>query len=510
MAFTPNIGPIQRGLKTKAAINTKPVDNTDNLGTRISSKTNRLDQTGNNVSKTRNRNKLKSTNIPPVYVTPALRQNGESSSSSSSDDFSKPTGRTIFYDSNKSGPVDFKYAIEPTVHTQQLEEPVTTSRVYVSKFIANLSRYHRPLISNSTDLIGYVNRQYVILFQQLSREVIKTVRSKVVDDWNVVNFYNAMQTAAEALSIFYALDSCYSYTGSDTQRDKNSVNIQIQRELETNSDLLYKKDDLRRMLKGVWFPPMFSELIRWTYQLYKTADLDQATNYRFYPHKDFIRIRSGEEYSVPDRLFIDIERILGQLNSPQSIKIWSILSQVRPEGEIVGLPLSCNTAVYDPRHYEIFCNQPVLFRKANSDNQVFPVSSDPNIGSSFVYGMNTQLDKASGLPFVLQSLYQDNSIATIDFFSAFRYVFDDGHIEPRREVNKFCSNTNGTYYPRTWTNDFCQNESADIHSVVVDYQTSEPTSEWSTIPSGCQPVYFDILTAPLINLRDFMSDMFGL
>jgi hypothetical protein len=217
---------------------------------------------------------------PPEFV---LKLGKDSDSSSSSDSFSSSPNRTIFYDDSRGEPVKFDYRIEPTVMTQQLEAPQDTSTVWSSKFIVNLAKYHRELLTPGVVVNSYVERQYNIIFTQMSRDIVKTIRSKIVDKWTFVNFHNAIQVAIKALSLFYTLDSIQSYSGSDVSRDKNVQNLNLQKIIEQNPQILYLKDDLRRSLKGVWIPPMLSGLIRWTYQLFKTADLDQDTNYRFIP-----------------------------------------------------------------------------------------------------------------------------------------------------------------------------------------------------------------------------------
>jgi hypothetical protein len=306
--------------------------------------------------------------------------------------------------------------------------------------------------------------------------------------------------------MFYTLDSIQSYSGSDSKRDKNVANITMQRILETDTRILFLKDDLRRMLKGVWCPPQLSELIRWTYQLYKTADLDQATNYRFLPNQEFIKIYNDD---IAVALESKISDILFSLNNSNYVKIWSICSQVWPEGEIVGLPLSCCTAVYDPRHYELFCNQPAMCSDADGALIVSPNAENVDFDGGFVYGINQQVSDASGLAFVLQTLYNSpTSVPVIDFFKAFK--FNSPTTDRKFESNKFALFSNSYFRPRTWPQEYVTNESSDVHTLIVDIDNFSVITRKSSIPSGFQPVYFDILTAPLINLRDFMSNMYGL
>jgi hypothetical protein len=442
-----------------------------------------------------------------TYVPPVLRltlPSDSGSSSSSSDSFLTSPNRTIFYDDSRGEAVKFDYHLEPTVSTQQLEQPQETSAVSISKFVVNLAKYHRNKISVGEQINSYVTRQLSIIYTQMSRDIVKSIRSKIVDKWTFVNFHNALQTAIEGLSLFYTLDSIQSYSGSDVARDKNVQNLNLQKMIEVNPQILYLKDDLRRSLKGVWIPPILSGLIRWTYQLYKTADLDQACNYRFFPHQEFIAVNDDDD-AVADKLGVLLTRVLNEINDPNNATIWSILSQVYPEGEIVGLPLSCNTAVYDPRHLEILANQPVLFEYANSGFQMVPDVTNPDASESFVYGMNTAVKGGSGLPFVLQSLYSDPNTPIIDFLQTFRYTGIDSLAY---HTNKFYLRPNGYYRPRLFGAELVGTESPDVHLLELDSGLTVEVRK-STIPSEFQPVYFDIVTAPLINLRDFMSDMFS-
>jgi hypothetical protein len=499
MAFLPSGVPL-RGTK-KAAINHKieKPSHLQNKGEQIVEQT----RTSPLQSKRGKRsNEVVGARMPPVYVPPKLRGDKESSSSSGSEDFAGPVSRTVFYDDSKGSPVTFSESIPNTVHTQQLESPRANPTVWISKLMFNMACFHR----DTPPVSGYVDRQYEIIFQQMSRDVIKTIRSKVVDQWTFINFFAAMQASIEALEMFYTLDSIQSYSGSDTNRDKNAANITMQRILETDTNILFLKDDLRRMLKGVWCPPQLASLIRWTYQLYKTADLDQATNYRFLPFKEFVKIY---DYDVSVELSAKITVILTNLNNNNNTKIWSICSQVWPEGEIIGLPLSCATAVYDPRHYEIFCNQPVMATIADGSVIVTPYADNPDFEGSFIYGINQQLSEASGLGFVMQTLYASQTGApVIDFFRTFR--FSQPGNDYKFDTNKFSLLDNSYFRPRTWTETYVTNESADVHLIRQDITDLSVISRKSSIPSGFQPVYFDIVTAPLINLRDFMSNMFGL
>jgi ureidoglycolate hydrolase len=493
-----------RGTPKASAINTKPVEaqkSTQNIQLRGTGQTEtKMSQSSGRKKKGSKRDTIMDTRMPPVYVASNLSSNGDSSSSSGSEKFTSPQSRTIFYDDSKGTPVTFNESVPCIVSTQQLEQPQATNTVWLSKFMINVSAYHR-----TVNLQGsYVDRQYEIIFQQMSREIVKSIKSKVIDSWTFTNWFNAMQTAIKALEMFYTLDSIASYSGSDSARDKNVANITMQRFMEQEPRILFLKDDLRRMLKGVWFPTQFSELIRWTYQLYKTADLDQSTNYRFIPFDGFIFRNAGD---TTDTLIAEIESILVDLNSINSVRIWSILSQVYPEGEIVGLPLSCSTAVYDPRHYEIFSNQPVLATNGGGTNLICPHSDNPEFGVSFVYGMNANPGSASGLGFVLQTLYTSESAPpVIDFFRAFKSVAPNS--DYKSSVNKFSLHPDQYFVPRTWPGELVMNESADVHVVRQNTSTLEVETRRSYIPSGFQPVYFDIVTAPLINLREFMSSMF--
>jgi hypothetical protein len=439
-------------------------------------------------------------------------EESDSSSSDDNDSFASSHNRNHFYDDTRQSPVSFKSDIACTVSTQQLEQPINSVGVFSGKLMLNLSKFHRQYLTDGFELTSEVDIHYQIIYNQLSRMVLKEVRNKIVDVWTFKNFFNYMQDIAYALSIFYAADSILSYKGSDQVRDKNSVNVKYQQEIEgTSSSILYAKDDLRRALKGAWFPPIFSNLIFWMYQTYKTSDLDQACNYRQVPDSCFINTDRDAVDSFP-QMYDNIKYATGTLSKPDNVKMSSILSQVMPEGEIWGLPKSSAVATYDQRHYETFCNQPVIYNNGTAEF-IFPVA-EMLTNQSFLYGMNSNPKTGSGLPFVLQTTYFSGSEKPrIDFFRTF--IIEAVYTEDIYKSNKYTTRINASngkmyFVPRNWFGDI--NESADVHT--VSYRPDDPApivaTAKSKVASGFQAVYFDNITAPLINLRDFMSSLFNL
>jgi hypothetical protein len=505
MAFIPSSIPLIGSKLSKKAINNKA---------KLTSQPKNDNARGTSKAKTGEVASANTTTNPifrgfNVQKAPPLRkEKDDDSSSSSSDSFSTPQSRNPFYDDTRQEPVTYKHDIESTVHTQQLEKPLNNDKVFSAKLMVNISKFSRSYPS-STESSNEVVQQYKLIYNELSRTVLKEVRNKLVDIWTFENFYKAINDGASGLEFFYALDSILSYKGSDTVRDKNIANMSYQENIEGDSSILYLKDNLRRSLKGIWFPPKFSNLIFWTYQTYKTADIDQACNYRHVPHHYFVNADIGNPGNYLS-LSYEVDAVISKLNDSSNVKIWSILSQVMPQGEIVGLPKSCSVAVYDQRHYETWCNQPVMWNLGVTAH-IFP-TSESLTDKSFTYGMNVNPKGGSGLPFILQTQFRNETAPpVIDFFRTVKKDF--AGLSNDYKCNKFAvrvdeSTGNQSFGPRVWS--IIENESADMHMVNYDKLDISKHTEKSRIASGFQPVYFDLVTAPLISLREFLRSLFEL
>jgi len=449
----------------------------------------------------------------PIYTNPSF-SDSSSDSSSSSDSFSVDNNRTLFYDENRSDPISFDIDLKDTTTVMPLGKVATTYNAYSiqdSRLMVNLCSYDREPDGTANSIAGYpVYDHYKTLFAQMSKAVMATIKSKLIDDFTFTNFYNYMQDVAHALQVYYTLDAILSYTSKTD--DKNSGIIKFQTKL-TEADLFTAQNELRRALKGHWFPSKFSQLIRWTYQIYKTSPTHQACNYMFLPQDEFLFFTANGDVVTPVKTLIEtaISRIQDGDSGLRASKIASVLGQVYPDGIIRGLPLSTNHAAYDPQHYEIFVNQPVHYEGPSATRVAFPATdTQPDI----VYSRYCNPGERSGLPFCLQTIYatsilspeQTGGQGSIDFFYTFHQTARSTAVF--NKTNKFClesPDNNIGFVGRML--DHITNESADTHNVTIESGGSI-LSTISAPKSGFQRVYFDNATAPLINLRNLMDSLF--
>lgn len=462
------------------------------------------EQGGSGKKKTRTR-RAKRDNTNNLYINPTFGGGEESSSSSSSDSFAREVKRTLFYDDNRTEPIRFDMDIKDTTCLMPLAAIETngdTVGVDDTRFMVNIANFTRANDGGVNSTSDYpVYNHYKILYSQMSKRVMATIKSKIVDDFTFAHFYDYMQLISTALEVYYTTDAILSYTSRTD--DKNTGVIDLQRKL-TEADLFTSQNELRRALKGHWFPEKFSQLIRWTYQVYKTSEGDQACNYMFLPSKDWLYMTSTEDVASDVKSLIDTTVSNLTVGSAAAIesKIASILGQSYPEGVIRGLPISTNAASYDSQHYEIFVNQPCLFEVSGTQT-VYPfIASDGNI----VYARSCNPNEKSGMPFCLQNINQAETgggQGTIDFFRCVTGGEIGNNLSNKFTMRKSTSGVNFT--PRHYTR--ITNESADVH--VIDMETSGTINNKLSAPkSGYQRVYFDNKMAPLINLRNMMDDLY--
>lgn len=497
---TPSLNALQPGNPTKGADIALKASNRSQNGNKGA---------GRKVT-TKKGNQPRNMDVPPNYTAPEFSDS--SSSSSSSDSFQQDSKRTIFYDENRDAPILFDLNLKDTTTTIPLapvEQDVTASTGNSdSRLMINLAQYARNYNGQTGSTAGYpVYDHYVILYNQMVKKVYATVRSKIVDAFTFANFYNYIQLMTAALELFYATDAILSYTS--TKEEKNTGVMQLQRRL-TEIDLFTSQNELRRLLKGYWFPEEFSRLIRWTYQIYKTSDNDQACNYMFIPNETYFYISSSMDPAAQIKAKVDF--VIGELTTGTAAtnytKIVSVLGQSYPEGLIEGLPYSTNRAQYDPQHYEIFTNQPILY-KDDAVDKVFPFSAND---SNIMYQRSCNPGVRSGFPFCLQDIHAletRDGVGSIDFFQCFTptsYQTDNVNFVS----NKYTYCQGDFYRPRFMER--AVNESADIHLMKQSASSSTTTNsiyfKKSSVASGFQRVYFDNAMAPLINLREMMDALF--
>lgn len=405
---TPSLNALQPGTTSKGADIALKASNRSQNGNQSAGKVTKKGKQPRNMD------------VPPNYTAPEFSDS--SSSSSSSNSFQQDSKRTIFYDENRDSPINFDLPLADTTTTIALAPVENDSAVSSgncdTRFIINLAQYARNYDSQAGSTAGYpVYDHYIILYNLMVKKVYATVRSKIVDAFTFANFYNYIQLMTAALELFYATDAILSYTS--TKEDKNTGVMQLQRKL-TEIDLFTSQNELRRLLKGYWFPEEFSKLIRWTYQIYKTSDTAQACNYMFIPNETYFYVSAGMDPATQIKAKVDY--IIGELTTGTAAtnytKIVSVLGQSYPEGLIEGLPYSTNRAQYDPQHYEIFTNQPIMY-KDDADDKVYPFSAS---NANIMYQRSCNTGVRSGMPFCLQHIHAleaGDGVGSIDFLQTF-------------------------------------------------------------------------------------------
>ena len=162
-----------------------------------------------------------------------------------------------------------------------------------------------------------------------------------------------------------------------------------------------------------------ARLIQWTYQNYRVADLPQAEGIRFLPNEAFVTIFANEDVNAQMETLLTT--INGRLIDDDNTSIFSILAQCYPEGEINGLPYSSNTSYFDKYILEIFANQPIVYT-SDTSQETFPNAGALSTEGFIAYGsmFDPNVERTCGLPFALQTIFDSDTAAYIDFFKAFR------------------------------------------------------------------------------------------
>lgn len=522
MAFLPGVPPL-RGAKSNKAISPQSASSKlRNSKIEASTKsttvaTNAQKQPSSGKRKTRNKDSKGKG--PTLYINPSF-SDSDSSSSSSSEMNSKDTKRTIFYDDRKGSPVSFKHYIEPSYTVQNYQEPeashATSSLNYNSRLCTNICSfsYHSPFGGGLYG--GPITEHYRTLFARMERKVLKEIRSKIVDSFTYANFMQTISVTIDALEWYYTLDSILSYDGDSANRDKNKALI-LWQERFNDIDIYTRQNELRKLLETRCLPPKFFDMIRWTFQNYKTADLEQAEAYRFIPNQAFVWYVDMPDETWKGKFELAFDNILNKLRTPTTddTKVNTILSMVDDSYIINSLPLSSNNLAVDGQHHQIFVNQPVwhnLEVAGESTHTCFPDHAN-EAGEPVMYCANENLGNANGFAFTLQDSYsslgEDYRVAMLRTFSAatFHPTYDDWDsnkydVEYRNNTLGFYPRLNYEYYPNTI---------GDIHNVKLNFATSGTVDhQVSAIQQGYQQVFFNPTLSPLIDVRQLIDNLWNL
>ncbi len=433
-------------------------------------------------------------------------KSGDESSSSSEDSFNKEVKRTYFFDESKSECVNFNYPAPSPLHSKTISTPTTllASGEYFHnpKYEVSIASFYRASKSN-----GYTAMMSEI-FYRLSRKIVKDNRSPVFSSWTGADFYNYVDVMIRALSLYYSVDSILSYKGINGSR--NDAVTRHQTHLEASFEIISKQNELRRLLRGFCFPGKYANLIRWTYQLYKSADLDQATNYRYVPVKELVWTTTNKDI-VPGLVSV-YDLIIALLEDQTNANIAGILARSYPEWEINGLPLSCSEAVYDSTHHEMWVNQPLIYTTTDAAGivEIYP-NATLFPSKPIPWASNKQNGQSSALPYALTPTYVDDQWAEGSETS--------GLLIPVRNVLETASSRQGNFL--VWYHEdgrfepvsaTADSRDLDTTGLVhnVGYNATATGALYSSIPPGFQPKFFLIPDSPIVELRTLMGWLFDI
>lgn len=497
---------------------------TSNFGE--TTKVNPIVMEANNKEESRSRKKTKTKSFrSKEYTPPVIIDIG---GFSSSEDFTTDNGhdgRTGLFPERRSAAINFSYKDSSPLSVMQLEDnysplqfPAGDTDNQTPKFAANLGNYHRNFEVEGT----FWRRHLEIIFNRYSRDIVSSIRSKIIDDWTLTNFLTYMKDITELMEAFYCYDSIISYEASLDKKDRNPVLVQMKTEF-SNFDLLVKHDEAKRVLKNCWLPDKFSSLIAWTYQNYKTGEADQCANYRMFSHERFMKNPRTKTFDA-DGLLQYYTLKINAVTSVTNRNLISLLCQTYPFGKIGNLPLSCSESVYDSKHYEFAVNQGIIWPGTATGFATaagFPNNMDFNIYSSEV-----EPEVAGCFPFVLNSTY-DNVLGEFTngcFIPKMRTVKQDGSFIVQSDweyaTNKFYAfnSVEGSddyeIYSRNIQEYSVLSPMQDTHIMRTDHYASDPTigvAGCNSMSKGhFQNLYFNTSESRILVMREFLNTMFYL
>lgn len=313
---------------------------------------------------------------------------------------------SIFIALPSSSPVDFRLDIPSVVHLNQFEVTDMSTPDLNPRLLLNMSSFGAAY--RDMDYNDIIKLHTETAFNRINRDVLSNARSQTYSSWSLTNFKEYNASVLEALETIIAFRSIQTY---DPKQD-NPYNInralhayQVKFQDVSLQNAIY---NLEKAIKGFWFPPNFSQLIRWFYQNYRVSPLSQAAYYRYLPHGTFL-VGSASGYTVAD-LRSRMETVLAQLNTTTNQTIASMLTRIYPQGIIRSIPFSYNDAIFDRRHFEIYTNEPIVHGTVGASGAVcYPISygvaNNPgSTNNEIPYYQSSDPSTMDGLAFCLQTL----------------------------------------------------------------------------------------------------------
>ena len=480
----------------------------------------------------------------PLDVTTAFK-------GSSYNDFNKPGQPEAVFDTpSQNEAVKYSTSLPGTLHLNVNEVSDYTIPDFNGRFFLNISSF-ADAIWNANGGTG-TNKEYnpgyfghiTDIFWRMNKDVVSNARTTVSSAWGLDNFCKAMRDTAFALELIFTFDSVTAYNPQlKDVYNRNDACEEYQKLIYT-TDLLTARYNLARRLKSMWFPPEFAQMIRWFYQTYRVSTLSQAAYYRFVPHGNFILSNPGTTTTgngSQAELLNLFNTATTNLTNSNTQTIASILARLYPQGIIRNIPYSCNDAVYDDTHFEIYSNEPVFWKTpvdtVEANWSVFPIvygstGSPGSTNNEIPYYMSHNPTNDDGFAFVMQNIVSVTSSSGYEIVNnsttAFNmYIEGIRSFTPDRiaaatltlstqnikNSNKWVfDHTASKFYPR------CGNipnalSGNDATSVIA--YTTTTTSTWSINPisrpnTAHQRCYFNNRKAPELNRRLLIDKLFSI
>jgi hypothetical protein len=479
------------------------VDASTNQNTRTNT------NTKTSASNRRKGRRAKTNTNPMDYVSPLFMGNGDDSSSSSDSFITEDVRGGFPIDSSRTSSVNFNFPVKTVVDTVTDDYLYEGSNISSTKQHLRLSRFLPPGDNyaqvNSASL---VKDQFSNAYDRWTTQIQEIrMNTSMYSFWNIQEVYKYIYYVVQGLSIYCTLDSILAI--DEPAGEVNRVNVAM-KTYYNDPALLVAQDALRRKLKNQWLPPQMSQLILWTYQLYKTGDNATSMQYRFVPHSGFVKATAA--YDAVDELTSRINAIIVALDATSATQIRSVLRSTLPSGCINNIPHACNRPTFDERHHEIFSNQAKIWTLSNLGEQTFPLLPETN-ATYTQYAMRSNPTVDNGFAFALSQSYKTNTYVDNDIFDTFRHA---------NATTDYLSGTNSFYAKAStfnqgnvqWSRDTLDAHSAfdevgNTHLVEIQANNGALLRACTVVPYGYQRVYFNSFGQRALISKQVFRELFS-
>jgi len=465
-------------------------------------------------------------------------------------DFNKPSNEEAIFVVNKQpDAVKFSIPIPSTVHLNVNEPTDLSDPDYNARLFLNISSFSEAIDKcYDSATLKSLNPEYKgalsDIFYRMNKDVLSNARSTVSSSWEETKFINVMAAISWAIELITTYDSITAYDPILKDIYNRNDALEEYQKLFYSSDLLTARYNLAKKLKSCWFPPEFSQMIRWFFQNYRCSSLSQSAYYRFVPDGSFILSNpTGSVTTVGSVAYLidQFNSAASDLKSADVQNISSLLVRLYPQGIIRSIPFACQDAVFDTAHFEIYTNSPIFYKTpqdtVDTNWACYPLSygSTGNPGSTnndFPYYMASNPGTDDGFAYVMQNVAStvgstgyditNNSSTVVNMYNEGIAIFNPYNMRASTitsatqtimNSNKWIfDQTAAKFWPRCGV--ISQAISGNDATSVYAYTTTTATT-WKTVPftrpnTMHQRVYFNNRRGPLLNRRILVEKLFSL